>query len=108
MTNATGRNSDGGLLRFPGSNELHSARFPDGMRETLKQAAAANRRSMNAEIMARLEASFGDNPVLPGPTPSAVASSLDAQVAAAIERHVQAEVAARLQRIAGALNAGGE
>lgn len=33
-------------------------RFPDGMRDRLKQAAADNNRSMNAEIIARLESSF--------------------------------------------------
>ena len=33
-------------------------RFPDGMRERLKNEAAANNRSMNAEIVARLEQSF--------------------------------------------------
>lgn len=33
-------------------------RLPDGMRDRLKAAAADNNRSMNAEIIARLEASF--------------------------------------------------
>lgn len=33
-------------------------RLPDGMRERLKRAAAANNRSMNAEILHRLEQSF--------------------------------------------------
>lgn len=33
-------------------------RFPDGMREMIKAAAEANNRSMNAEIVARLERSF--------------------------------------------------
>ncbi len=32
-------------------------RFPDGMRERLKEAAEANNRSMNAEIIARLQGS---------------------------------------------------
>jgi plasmid stability protein len=31
--------------------------FPDGMRDRLKEAAAANNRSMNAEIVARLKSS---------------------------------------------------
>ncbi len=35
-------------------------RFPDGMRDQLKAAAAANNRSMNAEIIARIQASFDD------------------------------------------------
>lgn len=33
-------------------------RLPDGMRDRIKAAAEANSRSMNAEIVARLEASF--------------------------------------------------
>lgn len=37
-------------------------RFPDGMRDRLKEAAHANGRSMNAEIVARLAASFEAHP----------------------------------------------
>lgn len=33
-------------------------RLPDGMRDRLKAAAAENNRSMNAEIVARLEETF--------------------------------------------------
>lgn len=33
-------------------------RFPDGMRDMLKEAASANNRTLNAEIVARLQASF--------------------------------------------------
>jgi len=33
-------------------------RLPDGMRARLRQAAEGNRRSVNAEIIARLESSF--------------------------------------------------
>lgn len=36
-------------------------RFPDGMRDQLKEAAKVNGRSMNAEIIARLEA-YTDSP----------------------------------------------
>ena len=51
MTNNTvGRGSD-----------QFSLRFPDGMRDELKEAAKANGRSMNAEIIARLEA-YTDSP----------------------------------------------
>ncbi|NVM41942.1 Arc family DNA-binding protein [Ochrobactrum intermedium] len=50
MTVSTGRDSDKFMLRFP-----------DGMRDRLKQAAAENNRSMNAEIIARLEASFSNS-----------------------------------------------
>ena len=38
-------------------------RFPDGMRDRIRDEAAANNRSMNAEIIARLEASFATRPV---------------------------------------------
>lgn len=37
-------------------------RLPDGMRERLKAEAEVNKRSMNAEIVARLEASFAEGP----------------------------------------------
>ncbi len=33
-------------------------RFPDGMRDRIREAADANGRSMNAEIVARLQTSF--------------------------------------------------
>ena len=36
-------------------------RFPDGMRDKIAEAAKANNRSMNAEIVARLEGSFGES-----------------------------------------------
>ncbi len=35
-------------------------RFPDGMRDQIAEAAKANNRSMNAEIVARLQASFAE------------------------------------------------
>ena len=37
------------------SSDQVKLRLPDGMREELKEAAKANGRSMNAEIIARLE-----------------------------------------------------
>lgn len=39
--------------------DKYVVRFPDGMRDRLKAAASENHRSMNAEIIARLQASFG-------------------------------------------------
>ncbi|MUZ63473.1 Arc family DNA-binding protein [Agrobacterium vitis] len=39
-------------------------RFPDGMRDRLKQEAAENNRSLNAEIIHRLEQSFATLPDL--------------------------------------------
>ncbi len=38
--------------------EQYIVRFPDGMRDRIKDAAKDNGRSMNAEIISRLEASF--------------------------------------------------
>lgn len=39
-------------------------RLPDGMRDRLKAAAEANKRSMNAEIITRLEGSFLSSKIL--------------------------------------------
>jgi uncharacterized membrane protein YccC len=39
--------------------DKYIVRLPDGMRDRIAEAAKANNRSMNAEIVARLEASFG-------------------------------------------------
>ena len=41
-------------------------RLPDGMREQIAEAARENKRSMNAEIVARLEASFSSLHVVDG------------------------------------------
>ena len=39
-------------------------RFPDGLRDRIKAAAAANNRSMNAEIVATLEEAYPPEPTL--------------------------------------------
>lgn len=44
------------------SEDKYVVRFPDGMRDRLKDAAAENKRSMNAEIVARLQQSFDASP----------------------------------------------
>lgn len=49
LSSSTGRDS-----------EKFNLRLPDGMRERIAQAAKANNRSMNSEIVARLEASFSE------------------------------------------------
>lgn len=46
--------------------EQFVVRFPDGMRDLIAEAAKANNRSMNAEIVSRLQSSFG--PAMPDPT----------------------------------------
>lgn len=38
--------------------ERYVVRFPDGMRDFIKSEAAKNKRSMNAEIIYRLESSY--------------------------------------------------
>ncbi len=38
--------------------DQYIVRFPDGLRDRLKEAASENKRSMNSEIVARLEESF--------------------------------------------------
>lgn len=47
-------------MNTPPSKQLDQfvVRLPDGMRDQIKYAAEANNRSMNAEIVARLAASF--------------------------------------------------
>lgn len=47
----TGRESDKFMLRFP-----------DGMRDEIRRRAEQNKRSMNAEIIARLEATLSPQP----------------------------------------------
>lgn len=42
--------------------DRYIVRFPPGMRERIKQDAEKNNRSMNAEIIARLESSFQPTP----------------------------------------------
>lgn len=81
-------------------------RFPEGMRDQIAEAAKANNRSMNSEIVARLEASF-------------VAPSIDRDVALAqgaagavlkgLERVNEnvALFAKRMERIEARLEAGG-
>lgn len=47
--------------RYPSeSQDRFMVRLPEGMREQLKSAASAAKRTMNAEIVARLEASLED------------------------------------------------
>ncbi|WP_167591810.1 Arc family DNA-binding protein [Jiella endophytica] len=61
-------NADVFTIRFPKSHpddpQAEQAKFmtrmPGGLRDRLKDAAAANHRSMNSEIIARLLASFGE------------------------------------------------
>jgi plasmid stability protein len=52
------------LGRIPSrGSEQFVVRMPDGMRDKLRAEADKNGRSMNAEIIARLEASFRSTPL---------------------------------------------
>lgn len=74
---------------FPSSiADAFSVRMPDGMRDRIKAAAAANNRPMNAEIVFRLEASFE--------APRALAPEL----ARLIDQYLDQEVQRRLREIA--------
>lgn len=44
--------------RKPQTEDKYIIRFPDGMRDRLKEAAKANNRTLNAEIVSRLSDSF--------------------------------------------------
>ena len=44
--------------RTPQDSDKYIVRFPEGMRDKIAEAAKANNRSMNAEIIARLETSI--------------------------------------------------
>lgn len=72
--------------------DKYIVRLPNGMRDRLKQSAAEAGRSLNAEMVARLEASFQ-------------VSTLNGEVAALIERHIRQAVDDRLTAIAQSLSA---
>ena len=59
------------------SFDKYIVRFPDGMRECIAEAAKASNRSMNAEIVARLQASF--EPSTSGLATAAITKLLDEQ-----------------------------
>jgi len=79
MTKTTGRESD-----------QFNLRFPDGMRDELKELAAKNGRSLNAEIIVRLKESIDlDGPAGFGPKsgyPVYMPDDLTEKVAAAATR----------------------
>lgn len=75
------------------SSQQINLRAPDGLHERLKDAARLNGRSVNAEILKRLEASFD--------TKTEIAPALSAL----LEQHIQNEVKARLKAVATQLGA---
>lgn len=48
--------------RTPQAADKYIVRLPDGMRDRIAEAAKQNNRSMNAEVVARLQASFDATP----------------------------------------------
>lgn len=71
-------------------------RMPDGMRDRLKDAAKANNRTMNAEIVARLEDSFQ-------PKKPLTISADDMQVLLETDKHAKQVFAEQMQKAASQL-----
>lgn len=65
--------------------DKYIVRFPDGMRERLKREAHANNRTLNAEIIARLQASFTE-PAHGVDRDAAIASSTAEAMLKALDR----------------------
>lgn len=83
-----------GYLKQPSADaDKFMLRLPDGLHPRLKEAAEANNRSLNAEIVTRLNASL-ERPI-----------GLNESVAALIEAHVQEQVQFRLKAIAEQIGA---
>lgn len=71
--------------RYPSeAADRFQVRLPDGMRDRIKAAAAANNRSMNAEIVATLEEKYP--PPKFSPALSKLAETMVAAVAEVVER----------------------
>jgi hypothetical protein len=78
---ASGHNKIGGLMPVIFNSrglDKFILRFPDGMRDRIAEAAKANNRSMNAEVVSRLQDSFEKGEIgTGGSSPDAVARTLD-------------------------------
>lgn len=77
------------IERDPQQQDKYIVRFPPGMRDRLKEAAAANNRSMNAEIVARLQKSL-EGGQAPDPLPSEVVAEVYRSHAMAMEAQATA------------------
>lgn len=66
--------------------DQYIVRLPDGMRDRLKEAAAQSNRSMNAEIIYRLELTFGVSAPEPSHSVVRLPEPLAARISAAAER----------------------
>jgi len=65
-----------------------NVRFTEGLRDQIKEAAKASGRSMNAEIVQRLEASFEPSRQLA----PALADALESYIASEVSRRIKAIV----------------
>jgi len=82
------------MAKYPSElAERLQIRLPEGLRDRIKASANQNGRSMNSELVIRLEASFE------------ASSALAPSIAQAIDDHIEREVAARLRAIAATLSA---
>lgn len=86
------RGDDMVAIRQPG--DQFKTRLPEGLHQRLKVAAAANKRSANQEIVARLEASFEPR------------ANLASGIATLIERHVEEQVQERLRQVVSKISGG--
>lgn len=93
------------------SSEQFNLRLPDGMRERIAEEAAANRRSMNAEIVARLQSTLPEGEAMTDrhqkqAYPLRLPEAIEAQVREGAERSgrsINAEIAHRLSEGAATL-----
>lgn len=63
-------------------------RLPEGLRDTLRARAAANNRSMNAEIVAILGAAIGDESSLGAASVETLLKAVADRMGAAVQIHV--------------------
>lgn len=69
--------------------DQYMLRFPDGMRERLKSLAAENGRSLNAEIIYRLQTTLEIDDYVPGPNVQTDDTALE--LAKALVKRLEAE-----------------
>jgi plasmid stability protein len=80
--------------RAPQESDKFIVRLPDGMRDVLKARAAGNNRSMNAEIVAILGATLGDQSSLGGASVEALLKEAAARLGATVQIFVTPAVPA--------------
>ena len=88
--NTTGRDSDKFMLRFP-----------NGMRDRIAEAAKTNGRTMNAEVVARLQASFDAGSSVTGAVAQELADSRGQTIKAMVI--IQKSLSEAVQRMYGTL-----